>query len=176
MSLRLTCVRALVVGAVLMPSSATAQTGSIELGVDALSVGGDFTGNLITAVVPVRTLRAGFFVSDRVSVEPQMAFEYVNFDGFDFWEVTLGVGSLLHLRRRPTRFRGYVRPLVTLNVSDTGKRASQIGLGAGVGGKIRLLERLALRLELVFGHAFGNEEFAGRNDLAGIVGVSFFTR
>ncbi len=55
------------------------------------------TRTLTTLTGPVKTFRAGFFVSDRVSIEPRIDFDYIKPEGGDaFTNVGLSLGGLFH--------------------------------------------------------------------------------
>ena len=86
-----------------LPALASAQTRPIELGIDAVALevdivsAGGQSATLTTISAPVRTFRAGFFVSDQVSLEPRISFNYVKPEGTDaFTQVTLSLGTLYH--------------------------------------------------------------------------------
>jgi hypothetical protein len=82
----------------LLPAPTAAQSaGATEFGVDlGLSVTDpDFGDNLTMLSIPVGTLRVGFHVSDAVSVEPRVSFNYAASDGDDVSVLDL-TGALLY--------------------------------------------------------------------------------
>ncbi len=163
---------------------ASAQERPIELGIDAVSLDVSFfssfgeTTTLTTVSVPVTTFRAGFFVSDQVSVEPRISFDYVKIeDGAALTQVTLSLGVLYHFTPERQSAQLYLRPVGSIsfvNVSD--QTASQVFLGVGLGVKLPMPGQLASRLELEYAHGFDNDDFANVNSLAAVFGFSFFTQ
>ena len=167
-----------------LPVAASAQERPIELGVDALSLDVNFfssngeTTTLTTVSVPVTTFRAGFFVSDQVSVEPRISFDYLKVEDVDaVTVVTLSLGALYHFTPERQRSQVYLRPVGSIFFADVGDQSvSQAFLGLGLGVKLPMLGQLAARLELEYTHGFDNDDFANVNSLAAVFGFSFFTR
>jgi hypothetical protein len=67
-----------------------------------------------------------------------------------------------------------VRPFVGIvGFNGPGDDDSDAVLGAGIGMKVPLVNRLAARFEANFAHRFGEPDF---NQLGLLAGLSFFTR
>lgn len=160
----------------------------IELGVDAgVTVGlGD---NSVTVIsIPVQAFRIGFFLDENVSLEPKFGLNTITGSGDTFTSYAAELGLLWHFFREPERERRgrviysgpgprssfYVRPFVGIvGTSGGGDSDSDAVLGAGVGMKVPLVNRLAARFEANFAHQFGDPDF---NTLGLLAGLSFFTR
>jgi outer membrane protein with beta-barrel domain len=176
-----------VIGLALVSASTKAQEyHPIELGVDAgVTIGlGD---NSVTVInIPVQAFRIGFFLDRHVSLEPKVALNTVTGSGDTFTSYLAELGLLYHFYREGER-RGrviypgpgprssfYVRPFVGIVGSNgPGDDDSDAILGAGVGMKVPLINRLAARFEANFAHQFGDPDF---NTLGLLAGLSFFTR
>jgi len=174
-----------VIGVALVAASAQAQDRPIELGVDAgVGVGlGDNSRTVIS--IPVQAFRIGFFFQDNVSLEPKFALNTVTGSGETFTDYEAELGLLYHFFRERERvgrvvYPGgsprsafYVRPFVGIvGSSGGGSSNSDAILGAGVGMKVPVLNRLAARFEANFAHQFGDADF---NQLGLLAGLSFFT-
>ncbi len=179
-----TATLALLLGAAL-PPLASAQGRPIELGIDALSFGVDIvsipfgdTRTLTTLTGPVKTFRAGFFVSDRASIEPRIDFDYIKPEGGDaITNVGLSLGGLYHFTPGRELSQIYVRPVGSIRFIDAGfASASQVSLGVGLGAKLPMLGQLAGRVEFQYDHGFENDDFNSVNSFAAVLGFSFFTQ
>jgi hypothetical protein len=143
-----------------------------EIGLDAgLSLGLDDQGTSLQ--IPVQNLRAGYHMSDVLSIEPFGSIQYFNpevGDGVTLYE--LGVGGLYHFSTSRTASQLYVRPFLALvGFSGGGTSDSEIGLGIGAGMKWpRLNGRMAFR---------GEGNLSVINDATALnflFGLSFYTR
>jgi hypothetical protein len=177
MCTRLRCA-ALAAALVLLPSLALAQGHPVELGIDA---GGTFDlsgGNAVAIGVPVQDLRAGFYLTDNVSIEPRMALNYLDGDGGDaVVTVAAQLGPVIHFTPDRARAQGYVRPFGGLTFIHIGSESdAQVAVGGALGVKLPLAERLAARLEGSFTHGFETSHFGGGNALGLSIGLSFYTR
>ena len=172
---------ALLLGAAL-PALASAQQGSIELGLDALSYRGEIfsafgrTATRTILSVPVKTFRIGYFLGDQVMVEPRISFDFIKVEDEDALTLgTLSLGVLYHFTPERQSGQLYLRPVGSIsfvNVSD--QTASQVFLGVGFGFKLPMVGQLVPRSELVYAHGFDNDDFATVNSLAAVFGFSFF--
>ena len=167
----------------LVVSGVEAQAGrGVELGLDAgVAIGlGD---NSVTVIsIPAQAFRAGFPMTDRVSIEPKLGLNIITGDGDTFSSYRAEVGALYHLSPRADRMRSgvYVRPFAGLTGFSAGddSNGNSVGdtnglLGVGLGLKVALLNRLSSRFEANFAGTFGDES----NSQVGLLaGLSFFTR
>jgi hypothetical protein len=155
----------------------------IELGIDAgVAIGlGD---NSVTVVsIPAQAFRVGFFIDDRISLEPKFGLTTVSGEGDTFTTYAAELGLLYHFYRTRMRMEPvgypplsafYVRPFAGLVGASGGGNSTTNGLlGAGLGMKVPLISRLASRFEANFAHIFGDDS---SNQIGLLAGLSFFTR
>ena len=165
------------VAAVSVVSLASAQGRPVELGIDA-GVGIDLSGsNTVSVGIPTQAFRAGFFVSDAVSIEPRLSLNYIHPEGSEsLVALAAELGPVFHLQSDRSRSRPYLRPFAGLNFLKVGsENDAQLTAGGALGVKIPVAERLAMRFEATFTHGFESSEFAGGNAIGGTIGFSFFT-
>lgn len=158
----------------------------VELGMDALLAVTLDDPRITTLTLPVGVVRAGFFASDRVSIEPALNLDYTGVeDQGSSTALALDVGLLLHFSPDRTRRQGYLRPYVGVTHISVDYDASgqvgdasftQYGAGAGLGMKLPVRDRLAVRLEGTFDHTFSADDVDARSALGVTFGLSFFTR
>lgn len=162
---------------VLVSSSAMAQR-PIELGIDAgVEFGLDDPSTTVISL-PIQSFRVGFFLSDRASLEPNLTWNWLKFEGEDaVYTLGAGLGLLYHFTTDTDRAQLYVRPNVEMaRVGGGGESLSQFQAGIGIGAKLPASNRLALRLEASLGRAFENDDLPSSTNLGLLVGLSFFTR
>jgi hypothetical protein len=157
--------------------SASAQR-PVELGVD---LGFSYTTqspHVSTFSIPIGDVRAGFFVSDRLSFEPRISLAYVKVEDVDATTLFAGTAGLLyHFSADRSRSQVFVRPFVEWQHIDIGPAsASQFFAGGTVGVKLPAGSRLATRLEVGYSHGFENDDFASSDQILASFGISFFTR
>jgi len=177
-------IRAAIASALFFTSSvAGAQTSrGVELGIDAgVAIGlGDNSQTVIS--FPAQAFRAGFAMSDRISIEPKLGFSISTGDNSTSSSYRAEVGALYHLSPRVDRMRSgvYVRPFAGIagfNVSVDGDD-NDVGdtnglLGVGLGLKVPLISRLSTRFEANVAGTFGDES---NSQIGLLAGFSFFTR
>lgn len=150
----------------------------VELGVDA-GVQFDLEDPKTTVVgIPIQNLRVGFFLSDKLSLEPSVALNWIKVSGEDSFS-TLGLDAslLYHFTADTERSQLYVRPFAGLmRVSGGGESVNQMQAGAGLGVKLPMATRMALRLEGNVRHGFETDDIASGTALGMTIGFSFFTR
>jgi len=169
----------LVLAALSLGGAATAAAQRpIELGIDA-GVQFDLDDPKTTVIaLPIQGLRIGFFLGDRVSLEPSVAFNYIKPSGEDSFS-TLGLDAslLYHLSAATDQSRLYIRPVAGLSrVSGGGETFSQFNIGGGLGVKIPAADRLALRLEANLRHGLESDDLPSGTALGLTIGFSFLTR
>lgn len=158
-----------------LPAVGVAQERPIELGLDA---GLDYKVNSPTftnIAVPVPQFRVGFGLSDRVTLEPRLAFNYIKPEGSDAtWSLGLGAGVLFHLNQ--VRQGVYLRPYGEwFHIDAGGASASQFAAGGGLGYKTGS-GRVIGRFEGGYAHFFENDDFDSSDDLVLLLGFSIFTK
>lgn len=181
-----TCVTILVVG-VATGQDLGAQEGAVELGIDA-DIGYNiiFDGdNLFQVSLPfgggggdipraLHGFRAGFFLSDVLSLEPSLAFGFLDGSGSSLVRFGIATTILHHFSADPTASRFFVGAGPGFNVlKDIGHQFNGTAL---VGVKVPLVERLAFRTSVGGAYFFGNEDYRKRLGIFGTLGFSFFTK
>jgi outer membrane scaffolding protein for murein synthesis (MipA/OmpV family) len=187
------------VAALVISSSASAQRGRangstssgsspIELGADAsLSFGfGAATGNTNVTMfqVPIAQVRAGFFISPELSIEPSFGLQYASGGGVSGSHYNLGIGALYHFSAVRSASQVYVRPFLnfegqSVNVSGTGggnASETSIALGAGLGMKMPVTDRFSWRFEANLAHNNNTNFDESPNRIGLLAGFSYFTR
>jgi hypothetical protein len=163
----------------LVAAPLAAQSKPIELGFDA---GVGFKVNdptFFTASIPVQSLRVGFFLSDRVSIEPRILFDFAKEEGEDgAFQFGGELGIPFHFSADASRSRAYFVPFAGIEYFDFGpSSANQFHVGGGLGIKVPAKsDRLALRLEAGLQYGFENDDFDKATVVYGLIGFSFFTK
>jgi len=162
----------------MLPSFSAAQISPIELGVDASLTMSIYGGTTSVLSVPERSLRAGFFVSEYVSIEHRVSIQRIQVEGVDpHSRLSLQLSGVFHVSPTRDRVRAYVIPTLGLRSHLLGDRSSsQVELGCGVGAKIPIANYLSARFEAGYLYGSENEEL-DRSDLLVVkAGLSLFTR
>jgi outer membrane protein with beta-barrel domain len=159
--------------ALLLPGLLSAQQRGIEIGLDGgLQYSTD--ADLLTISVPFQRVRAAFPSGVRLAVEPGLSFTRLSSNGESLTLLVFQVGALYDF---PDTQNTYVRPFAGFEYADGSFSDSNtaFNLGAGVGTRSHIADRLALRIEANLTGRFGSG--GGADALIGAtVGLSFFTR
>ena len=157
----------------------------IELGVDA-NITRDDRSDATTFALPLGRVRAGFFLSPSLSLEPALSVQRTSAENGSSTRVGGALGLLAHLGGVPTgRYRTtsvYVRPFVgfdrfSFDPDDgDGASATQGNVGAGLGAKFPVGDRLAWRLEAVYTRLLETDDAPSGNLFGLNLGLSFHTR
>lgn len=152
----------------------------VELGFDA-ALGAELSGPVNKTTVfqaPVQQIRAGFFISPAMSIEPVLSLTTGNVsggapNGGSFTQYGIGAGLLWHLSENRAANQVYLRPFLGVSgASCSGcNSTSTFGFGGGVGIKIPMANRFATRLEANLSRADGqngNPAVTSLNLLAGL--------
>lgn len=146
----------------------------IEFGIDGgITVLFEDPDNTTAVNLPVQAFRIGFFMNDRVSIEPRFSFNSVKTGDFNQRSYALELGVLFHPGGYRTGSGLYIRPFGGV-IGTSGDLADESDgyLGAGVGVKLPFWDRrLAARLEANYAHVFSD---GGDNMLGLLFGLSFF--
>jgi hypothetical protein len=145
-----------------LPTVARAQVSEdppIEFGADA-SVTALFDPGVIVLSVPVSAVRAGFFITSRLELEPRLNLTVAKGGGDTFTQAELTFGVLYHLTPSYTRSQTYFRPFASFTSTkfSGSDGASAVSAGIGLGVKKPIGTRFAFRPELNFAHTFTDEE------------------
>jgi hypothetical protein len=154
--------------------AAAAQSGFWELGTDASLTVGLEDPKFIMLRIPGGALRAGYFTTPKISIEPTLTWLSVGQeDQTGFTTYQIGTGVLFHRTADRTRSQVYLRPFLAIT-GGSGGGGSSLTLGGGVGLKRPWMAgRLALRGEANIAH---NDAGNGTLLLGGLLGVSVYTR
>jgi hypothetical protein len=134
-----------------------------------------FDPNLLTISLPFQRIRAAFPLEHRLAIEPSLSFTRLSAEGQSLAALVLGIGALYDLETQGSAT--YARPFFALEYTDPSFGGSQtvFDLGAGVGTRSPIADRLALRIEANLTGRFGAE--GGTDGVIGaLVGLSFFTK
>ncbi len=161
---------------------------SKEIGVDGglgfLSASGAPTTTVLG--LPVQNIRFGFFMSPNLEVEPFGSLNYQHQDQNSGTQLGLGVGALYHFSQDRMQNQWYIRPFLDVNHQSssssvqgvtTTQSTTQWGLGAGLGLKMPLMDRVGARFEVNFEHRLADGQVAPSYDQFGLLaGLSYYTR
>jgi hypothetical protein len=128
--------------------------------------------------LPTGLFRVGFFASEKLSVEPSVAFNWVKVSGDDAaTTLQARLGVLYHFGADAGRSRVFLEPIAGITyLNFGGGSASQFQVGGGVGLKLPSPNRIGVRLEALFAHGFENDDFSSTDVIALLIGISFYTR
>lgn len=160
---------ALMIGAV----GARAQD-NIELGVDwAFGVNADGDTQWFVDI-PASQFRAGFWFSDRISIEPRLGYALRSNGGTDHL-LDAGLNGLVFLGKSAERVRGYgVIGAAWIWSNFEGADAnSDFSVGAGVGLWLPMTSHLATRVEGRYDRIFRGGSVDAGNVVTLLVGLSF---
>lgn len=154
----------------------------VELGMDAALVFGLGNNSYTAFTLPVSQVRAGFFISPELSIEPTGSLNYFSTTGFSNNTLGLGVGALYHFSPSRAANQVYVRPFIdftrtSTSVTNAGTTTSNDSndsdIGIGVGIKMPWIDRLAWRFEGNLTHSLSS---GGGNQIGLLAGLSYFTK
>ena len=152
----------------------------VELGLDA-GINSELSGtNKTTAFsAPLQQLRAGFFLSPALSIEPTFSFATSSTSGVANSSVTLytvGAGMLWHLSENRSMKQMYLRPFLGFGgVSTNGGSSSAFSFGGGFGIKIPMANRFATRLEANIARTNAHDGVPAMNALNILAGLSVYS-
>ena len=159
-------------------------TPGVELGMDAALTFGTGapagTDNETDLSIPVAAVRAGYFLSPALSIEPSLGLQYASAGGVSGTHYVLGVGALYHFSTVRSASQIYVRPFINFessSFSGSGSSTSTTGtaFGAGVGIKMPWVDRFATRFEANIAHNSNDNFDASTNRIGLLAGISYFT-
>jgi hypothetical protein len=169
---------ALAVTAPAASAQRSAQRGSapIELGIDGGVTFGLNNPKTTLVALPAQDFRLGFFLTDKVEVEPRFNINSIHGGGTSVTTYAFEVGVLLEPEGDRVGKGIYLRPLMGVSGVNLSPGASNNSGYTGVGFGLKLPfadRRLATRLEANYEHGFSN---GGANRIGLLAGLSFFTR
>jgi len=165
-------------------SASTAQGGYWEFGGDmGIMIGLDDPKSLsiqipVSAISSSPAVRAGYYVSDVLSIEPGFSFLSSATKGqtaFSVW--TLSLAALYHLSPDRNVNRLFVHPFLSFT-GGSGGRDTQTGLGAGIGMMRPAFgtNRFQWRLEAGLQHLLKAGFIPASTGIYGTWGISIFTK
>jgi hypothetical protein len=154
----------------------------VELGFDA-ALGAQLSGgaNKTTAFqAPIQQIRAGFFMSPVMTIEPVFRLTTGNVsgpNGGSFTDYGIGAGLLWHLSENRTVNQVYLRPFLGVNGSSCSgcTSTSAFSFGAGVGIKLPMANRFATRLEANLEQTQAHNAVPSRSTLNLLAGLSVYS-
>ncbi len=146
---------------------------ALELGVDATATIG-LGGESFTQInIPSGSLRLGFPINERISIEPRGQLAISHASGSTVTVYAVEVGALYHLDDRANMRSGlYLRPAIGVQGFSGDGSQNNVFAGFGVGLKKPLVGQLGSRYEVAYYRNFNN---GGSNELRLFAGLSWFT-
>ena len=168
------CLRlALLALALAIPRSVEAQGAPVEWGVDGgITVSLDPTVTIVS--IPVSQVRAGFFFSPTLELEPRVGLLSISGGGERFTQIQLDLGLLMHFGASRLRTQTYLRPFLGISSTDVEGDSSTGGsAGIGLGWKLPIGTRFAFRPEVNYRLLFGDLE---DHQIQFLAGFSVYSR
>lgn len=164
-------------GLLAVVSPATAQ---VEIGMDASfsSTSFDDIDQSVTQFnFPEQRVRAGFFASPSISVEPSLGFSVLDVADESITSLVAGLDLLFHFSpdvSAPQLFVAVGPEVMRVDLGDEGE--TQFGLGGDFGVKLPVARQMAVRLAGFYTRFFETEALFGSNEFGVSAGFSFFTK
>lgn len=172
------------------------NTTLVELGIDASFArqsfhsepdrnGREVTVNVNTIDIPLSVIRAGFFITPTIAIEPAFGLRYQSIGDANSSETIFDIGLPIHLSENRRENQIFIRPVVGLthvstdestSVGDVHTSDTQVNFGVGLGIKIPLSDRFAARFEAQYRHAPKSDERSAYNQIAALAGISVYVR
>jgi opacity protein-like surface antigen len=169
----------------LMSAPVDAQQGTWELGVDGGFALTSFDGaddNLLNVSLPFGHFRAGYFVTNQLSIEPMLTFQRNSAGDDSFSTTSLVASGLYHFTADRVQRQFYLQAGAGLDhargsFNGESESATQWLVGGGAGVKIPVMDQLSVRLGLLYLHRLENEDdfMPSANQFSGQIGVSLFS-
>lgn len=182
------------IGVLVAPTArAQRQSTLVELGIDASfarqsfhsepdQAGRQVTVNVNTIDLPLGVIRAGFFITESVAIEPAFGLHYEHFGAFTTSGTVFDIGVPIYLSPNRRENQIFIRPVVGLNhVSNDEPNASnnsdtQVNVGVGLGIKLPISDRFASRIEAQYRHAPKSDQRSAYDQIAALAGISVYVR
>ena len=167
----------------------------VELGIDASFArqsfhsepnrnGQEITTNVNTIDIPLGVIRAGFFLTPNIALEPAFGLHYQHVGDFTTSGTVFDIGLPIYLTGSRRENQIFIRPVVGLNYisSDPSDAAgnstsdTQLNIGVGLGIKMPLSDRFAARFEAQYRHAPKSDERSAYDQIAALAGISVYVR
>jgi len=180
---RLGLASALLIGGAVVPAAAQ-QSRGLEFGMDAglfhysySSGNGPRPASTTVLSFPVSSVRAAFPLSGSFELEPAATLVYQNGGGRTAVTFSGNVGLLMELGGDSKLSQWYVRPSVGLILASSSgfSTSDRATIGAGVGTRMRLTDRIAARYEARYQYVSKANNYS-MNVVGLLAGLSIFTR
>jgi hypothetical protein len=176
-------------------AGAQRQSTLVELGIDASFArqsfhsepnanGQEITTTVNTIDIPLGVIRAGFFVTENVAIEPAFGLRYQRVGDNNNSETVFDVGVPIYLSPNRRENQVFIRPVVgLLHVSSDASSAggpansdTQVNVGVGLGIKLPMSDRFATRFEAQYRHASRSDRLLAYDQIAALAGISVYVR
>ena len=157
-----------------IPRTVEAQGAPVEWGVDGgITVSLDPTVTIVS--IPVSQVRAGFFFSPTLELEPRLGLLSISGGGERFTQLQLDLGLLMHFGASRLQRQTYLRPFVGVSSTDVdeGDSSTRGSAGVGLGWKFPIGSRFAFRPEVNYRLLFGDLE---DHQIQFLAGFSVYSR
>ena len=128
-----------------------------------------FDPTVTVVSIPVSQVRAGFFFSPTLELEPRLGLLSISGSGERFTQVQLDLGLLMHFGASRLQRQTCLRPFVGVSSTDVDDGDSSTGgtAGIGLGWKFPIGSRFAFRPEVNYRFLFGDLDDQQLQFLAG---------
>jgi hypothetical protein len=171
------------------------QNTVVELGIDAVFArqsfhtepdinGREITTTVNTIDLPLGVIRAGFFITESVAIEPAFGLRYQRVGDASNSQTVFDIGVPIYLSPNRRENQIFIRPVVGLTHitaaatgrDNAGSSDTQGNVGVGLGIKLPLSDRFAARIEAQYRHAPRSGHLSTYNQIAALAGASVYIR
>jgi hypothetical protein len=171
------------------------QSTLVELGIDASfarqslhsepdAFGREVTVNVNTIDIPLGVIRAGFFLTQSVAIEPAFGLHYQRVGDGSTSQTVFDIGLPIYLSPNRRENQIFIRPVVGLSHitadatsrDNAGSSDTQANVGVGLGIKMPLSDRFAARVEAQYRHAPKSGHLSTYDQIAALAGISVYLR
>jgi hypothetical protein len=176
-------------------AKAQRQSTLVELGIDASfarqsihsepdALGREVTVNVNTIDIPLGVIRAGFFITETVAIEPALGLRYERVGDASTSQTVFDIGLPIYLSPNRRENQIFIRPVVGLthitadatSRDNAGFSDTQANVGVGLGIKMPLSDRFAARIEAQYRHAPKSGHLSSYDQIAALAGLSVYVR
>ena len=164
---------------ILTPGNALAQgKGAVELGFDGGLTYSAYSGadDRLSLDLPIQSVRAGFYLSDKVEVESSLRMLVTRIDQNTTDSFDWGIGLLVHLADDPKRATPFLLGGVEWSRLDRGFNDATETLRAAFGYKLPVGDQWGVRLQLEGRHIEESAFVRGYWEFGPRFGISVFTK
>jgi hypothetical protein len=190
---RLFCFVTAITGLIAPLALAQRQSTLVELGIDASfartsyhsepdALGRETTVNVNTIDIPLGVIRAGFFITESVAIEPAFGLHYERIGDGSTSRTLFDIGLPIYLSPNRRENQIFIRPVVGLShissdpPTGSGNSDTQANVGVGLGIKMPISDRFAARIEAEYRHAPKSDHLSSYDQIAALAGISVYVR